>query len=156
MAENTYVTMEQFNAFAEGVNASLKMILERLDAPQASPQESKQEKKGNGIDYTKPSAKRTVEFHTHDGRVLYCSPEQLPYWEASQKGYPERQAKVEAGKAGDPAVCRELEKRLGLPTGCLKTSGTTREEFLALGVDRSWTRKMLKDLKNEIRESLKK
>ena len=151
-----YVTLDQFNAFAQETNATLKLILERLDAPQASPADNRQEKKNDGIDYTKPSKTRTVEFHTHDGRVLYCSEKQLPYWEASQKGYPEYAAKREASEAGDPAVCRELEKRLGLAPNTLTKSAISAKEFYALGVSPSWTRKMLHDLKDEIRESLKK
>lgn len=150
-----YVTLDQFNAFAQETNATLKLILDKLDKPQCSPQESKQEK-GKGIDYSKPSSKRTVAFTTHDGRVLYCSPEQLPYWEASQKGYPEYAAKREASEAGDPAVCRELEKRLGLAPNTLTKSAISAKEFYALGVSPKYTRKMLHDLKDEIRESLKK
>lgn len=126
------------------ISAQLHEVLDHL---KKSPQTVNSPK--GKEDYSIPSEKRTEEFHTYDGRVIYGSPAQVKAWSNRSESYGRLKPLIEASDKKDIKVCRELERRLGFKSGTLTKSAISHKEALALGAKIS--QEGLRELKKEIR-----
>ena len=142
-AASVHAEVEVLRTEMGEMKSTLDQILAALNA-QAQKPAPKTTKKAE-------APKQPVEFIRADGtKTMAKSQKQADAWKKWQESSnPEVAAQVKANKAKEPAICRELEKRLGAPEGTFQKSSFTHEEAVAAGF--KGTRKQLKELKTEVR-----